>query len=117
LFSQILKVFNLNSKVTPPKTTSVTNIDDIFSTLTVDTAPIVPTTNHSSSNVDDLFKELDFSPSVQPQFNIPMSQTMPSIFPQQHFQQQMNPLMTQMRPTVNLFFLFSTLFSFIIFYI
>ena len=73
------------------------SIDDLFSTLTVDTSPIMPTpiatttTIKQSSNIDDLFKNLSFSPQPPPQqqqqYQMPMSQTMPNIF-HQHVNQQ-----------------------------
>ena len=68
------------------------SIDDLFSTLTVDTSTttIKPA---SSSNIDDLFNNLNFSPQPPPQqqYQMPMSQTMPNIFQQQQINPQIRP--------------------------
>jgi hypothetical protein len=83
------------------------SIDDLFSTLTVDTSPIMPTpiatTIKQTSNIDDLFKNLNFSPQPPPQqqqYQMPMSQTMPNIFQQK--QQQINPSTRQSTVIINI---------------
>lgn len=118
--------FDTKTEQTAKTTATTSNIDDLFSTLTVDTSPMVPTqltTNKqqtTSSNIDDLFNNINFTasqPSIQPhqqQFHLPMSQTMPNIFQQQHQPTQFNPIMpnNQFRSNVlnKFFFYFDNLF-------
>jgi hypothetical protein len=80
------------------------SIDDLFSTLTVDTSSIMATpiattttTIKQTSNIDDLFKNLNFSPQPQQQQQMPMSQTMPNIFQLQ----QVNPSTRQSTVIIN----------------